>query len=414
MIIEGDKKLLSDLVDELLAYMKETGYSEGTILCYKVMCNKLIHYSSTEYYDRNSALHFLQDQYDLTEEMLQSSKVHLDKKKRQALRVVNALEDFYQNHSLSFRYYRDNDPNRIGDVPEKIHSVFYADYLCYFKTRHPSLSWEKSTVLGLGSFLRHVYSYGINKPAEINSNAVFSYLAATEHWGNTLKATRYKQVGFYLQWAFKKGFIDQDYSLLLPTVKRSPKHLPQIWSNEDIEKILGAIDTKNPVGKRNYAIFLIAARTSLRICDVVGLCFSSINWRKKCFMISQNKTSTLVTIPISREIVDALIDYLRYGRPKVESEYVFLSQHYPHKPLDHHNNLYPELKKYLVRSGVKFDEGKRVGAHTFRYSGTTNMLTNGAELQEISMIDGHANIESTKIYVCINHRQLSLCAIEPE
>lgn len=414
MLGENTSKTLQELINNTANHMKESGYANGTINCYKAIWNKLIKYSPVQYYDRKVALLFLQEQYGLSGETLQSSKEQLDRTKRGALRIINSLEDFYKTGSISFRYFRDNDPRRIGDVPEEIHDLFYTDYLHYFKTRHPSLSWEKSTVLGLGRFLRHVYSCGIDNPAAIAADTILSYIKATERWGNPVKATRYKQVGFYLQWAAKKNIIKKDYSHLLPKVKRNPPRLPQIWTNEDIEKILGVIDTSNPVGKRNYAIFLITARTTLRICDVVGLRFSSINWRKKCFMISQYKTTQLNSIPMSREIVDALVDYLKHGRPKVESDYVFLSQIYPYDSLDHHNNLYPELKRYLTRSGVSFDKERRIGPHSFRHSGTTNMLTKGAGLQDVSMIDGHANIESTKTYVRTNHKQLSLCAIEPE
>lgn len=411
---ETSIKLLRELVDETTNYMKESGYADGTVGCYKAVWNKLIQYSTVQYYDRRIALQFLQDNYNISEESLQSSREPLDKKKRGALRSINVLEDFRLNGSISFRYYRDNDPKRIGDVPEEIHALFYEDYFRYFKTRHPSLSWEKSTILGLGSFLRHVYSCGIDNPADISGDVIFSYINATERWSNPLKATRYKQVSYYLRWAEKKKIIAKDYSPLFPVIKRNPPRLPQIWSNEDISKILAVIDTSNPVGKRNYTIFLITARTSLRICDVVGLRFTSINWRKKAFMISQYKTTELVSVPMSREIVDALVDYLKFGRPKSDSEYVFLSHRYPYTPLGYHNNFYPELKKYLTRSGVKYDGAKRIGPHTFRHSGTNNMLTNGAGLHDVSMIDGHANIESTKPYVRTNHRQLSLCAIEPE
>jgi integrase len=407
-------KSLRELIDETAKYMKESGYAEGTINCYKAIWNKLIRYSPDHDYDRKIALLFLQDIFGLSEEILQSSQNQLDRKKRGALRSINVLEDYYYNGSISFRYYRDNDPRRIGDVPESVHDLFYKNYLSYFKSRNPSASWENSTILGLGSFLRHVYSCGIDNPTDISADTVFSFIKATEQWGNPLKATRYKQISFYLQWAAKRGVLSKDYSPLFPAIKRNPPRLPQIWSNDDIEKILGVIDTSNPVGKRNYAVFLIAARTSLRICDVVGMRFSSINWRKKGFMISQYKTTELVSIPMSREIVDALVDYLKFGRPKSDSDYVFLSQRYPYAPLGYHNNFYSAMKQYLTKSGVKYDEGKRIGAHTFRHSATTNMLNNGAELQDVSMIDGHTNIESTKTYVRTNHKQLSLCAIEPE
>ena len=198
-------KPLQELIDETANHMKESGYAEGTINCYKVIWNKLIRYSPIHDYDRKVALQFLHDNYDLSEDILKSSQEHLNRKKRGALRSINVLEDYYHNGSVSFRYFRDNDPRRIGDVPEKIHDLFYRNYLSYFKTQNPSVSWEKSTILGPGSFLRYVYYCGIDKPTDISADTIFSYIKATEGWGNPLKATRYKQISSYLKWAVKKS-----------------------------------------------------------------------------------------------------------------------------------------------------------------------------------------------------------------
>lgn len=91
--------------------------------------------------------------------------------------------------------------------------------------------------------------------------------------------------GFPNKELYQHGITKQDYSLQLPEFKRTPAKLPQTWSKEEIEQILAAIDTENPTGKRNYAMFLLMARTGLRISDVVSLRFSNIDWKNSTVSI---------------------------------------------------------------------------------------------------------------------------------
>lgn len=411
---ESIKMKLADLIAETEKYMISVNYAVGTISIYKSIWNKLLSFAEIEYYDRSVALQFLDKTYYINDQLLSSSKNRLPKKQRAALRAINVLEDFFQNQCISYRYYRGYDPKRIGSVPETIYDVFFAEYMVHFKSQSPSKSWEKSTILGLGIFLKFLYQMEIKSLQEIDKNAIIAFIDYTEKWANPLKSCRYKQVSLYLQWQEQKGNISGGLSRLFPKVKRNPPKLPQIWTNDEIQAILNSIDRSNPVGKRNYAIFLIAARTTLRISDVVTLSFSEIEWRKKCLCICQNKTNEIVTLPINREIVDALIDYIKNGRPDYECEYVFISHNHPYHPLAYHNNFYPEFKKYLRRAGVTITNERRTGAHTLRHSGTTNMITAGADLENVSMIEGHTNIDTTKTYIRTNTSQLMLCAIEPD
>ena len=124
-----------------------------------------------------------------------------------------------------------------------------------------------------------------------------------------------RQVAVYLHWLYQHGITKQDYSLRLPEFKRTPAKLPQTWSKEEIEQILAAIDTENPTGKRNYAMFLLMARTGLRISDVVSLRFSNIDWKNSTISLSQQKTGNNLGLPLSKELGMAIISYLKDGRP---------------------------------------------------------------------------------------------------
>ena len=94
-----------------------------------------------------------------------------------------------------------------------------------------------------------------------------------------VRRMRCRQVGAYLHWLSLHGITAQDFSLLLPDFKRTPAKLPQTWTEEEIDRILKVIDTESPTGKRNYAMFLLMARTGLRVSDIVSLKFSNIDWK---------------------------------------------------------------------------------------------------------------------------------------
>lgn len=172
------------------------------------------------------------------------------------------------------------------------------------------------------------------------------------------------------------------------------------------------IDTASPIGKRNYAIFLLLARTGLRISDVILLRFENIDWRKNCIRITQYKTGKPLSIPLSAEIGEAIIAYLKYGRPSSEESAIFLSHNAPFQPLNHHNNFNSEIRKYMRLAGIDFTAKRHSGVHTLRSSFATNILKQGASLDNISQILGHSDINVATSYLRVDPEHLRICALE--
>ena len=229
-----------------------------------------------------------------------------------------------------------------------------------------------------------------------------------------VRRARCRQVGAYLHWLYDHKYTDLDYSLQLPNFKRTAPQIPQVWSPEEIDKILAVIDTANPVGRRNYAIFLLLARTGLRISDVLGLKFSNINWKENCISLSQQKTGNALSLPLSKELGMAIISYLQDGRPQSSSAFIFLSHNAPFQPLGEHNNFNPEFHKYLRRAGIAIPTKRHTGVHTIRHSFATNMLRKGTPVQDVSQILGHSNISVTETYlrVDIEHGKYDLLVLD--
>lgn len=225
---------------------------------------------------------------------------------------------------------------------------------------------------------------------------------------------RCRQVGAYLHWLSLHGITAQDFSVLLPDFKRTPAKLPQTWTEEEIDRILKVIDTESPTGKRNYAMFLLMARTGLRVSDIVSLKFSNIDWKNNSISLVQQKTGNNLGLPLSKELGMAIISYLRNGRPQSTSDFIFIRHIAPYGALDCHNNFNPELRKYMRRAGITLFSERHAGVHTFRHSFATNMLKAETSLQDISQILGHSDINVTETYLRVDVEQLRLCALNLE
>jgi integrase len=185
---------------------------------------------------------------------------------------------------------------------------------------------------GLKIFLLAIHASNTPDVKSINAETVNCFadaMSSADGICMNVRRTRCRQVGSYLHWVYTHKNTDRDYSLQLPNFKRTAPQIPHVWSAEEIDKILSVIDTASPVGRRNYAIFLLLARTGLRISDVVGLKFSNIDWKNNCITLAQQKTGNALSLPFSKELGIAIISYLQDGRPHSLSEYLFLSHNAP-------------------------------------------------------------------------------------
>jgi len=111
----------------------------------------------------------------------------------------------------------------------------------------------------------------------------------------------------FLRFLHKEGIVTADLSESLPNVQsRKQTRIPSVWSRDDLQKLIDAIDRGNPSGKRDYAMILLAARMGLRCIDIKRLTFSAFNWSENYFEFAQSKTKKPLRLPISKTIFNIL------------------------------------------------------------------------------------------------------------
>jgi site-specific recombinase XerD len=173
------------------------------------------------------------------------------------------------------------------------------------------------------------------------------------------------------------------------------EQLPRALPWETVRALLRSIDTTSPMGLRDYAMFLLIATYGLRSSEVVAISLDDIRWRQGVLRIDQRKTSTPLELPLTNEILSALVKHLKCTPPSAPYRKVFLRMRAPIGLLK--PTAVTEAFQALVRkSGLPIPYQ---GPHCLRHSYAVFLLKNGTPLKTIGDILGHRTAESTSMYL---------------
>lgn len=392
---------LLPLISALKLEMQKKGYSPLSIRGLENVWDALLHYASTvpeTAFDENFREGFLQAEYGF--------RMDLEYTMYRASRALELLKNY-----IDFGVVTGISQKQRQEFSNGYHSLITA-----FADGEARRGLAEGSMKSLWSRLYRLHIFFLDKGADTFSmvtrdmiNDFIKYLAP---YSTTYVSENLRMLRRLCLYAYQNNYHAEDLSGCIPFVKNiRQQRLPAVFTEDEIEKILSSFDRENPMGKRNYAIFLLAARMGLRSCDIKALEFSFINWTEKTLAFTQKKTKKYLTLPLPDDVGWAIIDYLKNGRPISDSKYVFI-QHKP--PYGQYTDLRNVLVKQMRKAGIETPANKRIGMHCFRHSLATTMLENGVSLPVISQTLGHADITSTEVYLRINVSQLKLCALEVE
>lgn len=174
------------------------------------------------------------------------------------------------------------------------------------------------------------------------------------------------------------------------------EQLPRALGWDVVEAILRSIDRRQPVGRRDYAMFSLMAQYGLRCSEVVALQLGDLQWRSRRIVVSQRKTRSALVLPLTDLAGAALYEYLRRGRRACPAHReVFLACRAPYLPLGP-TAVGEAFRARLRRSGLDIP---LQGPHCLRHSYAVHLLRQGTSLKEIGDLLGHRLAESTSMYL---------------
>lgn len=385
--------------------MEKLGYSSNSMKHYWEVWNRYLKFTNENTVNRTDMDSFLADQYGID-----THSRKLTRYQRNALRAMNVLEYYSKTEKIYIRFpLADPAPidNRLTPAVERF--VLWMRENGYAETTihtHERVARR---------FLDSAASYGLEDTASLDASHISNFIMEiTGHRGKV--SYELNSLRVFFRYLHRNGMTTKNPGLFIPASNRLRirEHLPAVWKEEDVSAILQCVDRGNPVGKRDYAMILLAVRLGLRGSDIKKLCFSDIDWEKETLTVTQQKTKELLILPLTNEIGMALIDYLREGRPVSSEPHVFLALRAPYQPLSRDNHLHQVLNKYIRRSGIVLYADQAHGMHSLRHTLASALLEQGTPLPVISGILGHRDSNTTMEYLRISVEQLRSCTLEME
>jgi len=203
----------------------------------------------------------------------------------------------------------------------------------------------------------------------------------------------------FLEYARFLGKAKSDLAAAVPAVANwSMSSIPRAIATDQVRQLLASIDRRTPTGRRDYAILLLLARLGLRSGEVASLELDDINWNVGQMRV-RGKSGQRSALPLSAEVGKAIATYLRHGRPQSTSRRVFLRAKAPTRGFRGASGVGSIVRHRLQRAGI---DAPTHGAHQFRHGLATELLRQGASLDEIGDLLGHQNPETTKIYIQVD------------
>jgi integrase/recombinase XerD len=170
----------------------------------------------------------------------------------------------------------------------------------------------------------------------------------------------------------------------------------------EVRRLIESASGSAPNELRAKAILLLFAIYGLRSSEVAGLRLNDFDWRSETFSVRRAKRAGIQQYPIQYEVGEAIIQYLRKGRPHCSSRLVFVSTYRPHG-LIRPGPMWQIVGWRMRRLRIELEH---VGPHSLRHACATRLLKKGASLKEIADFLGHRNIKSVGIYARYDTRSL--------
>ena len=235
------------------------------------------------------------------------------------------------------------------------------------------------------------------------------FLAAAREQGQAARRSLQAALRTFFRFCFQQGIVQQCLDRAVPTLRTYKRARPPRGLDEQqVQQVLAGVDRRCAAGQRDYAILQLLSTYGVRAGQVRALRLDDIHWTNTEILFRATKKGKDALLPLSREVGESLLVYLREARPTGCWPEVFLTCRAPYHPLAENCIISQIVRQRLAGAGI---EAPAHGAHVFRHAFATRMLAEGHSLKAIGDVLGHRHLSTTFIYTTVDFKALADVAL---
>ena len=283
-------------VSDFLGALRKVGYSEATIRKYKKTCRLFVVYMD------------INDIQDCNVEAVNLFLKTIPQEKTQLIHGTNyqllSFVSYLTNGIIqkpSVRYIIRKLSGEIGDTMTR--------FLHILEEQRLSPKTIDAYERVFSYFLRHLSLRNVFHVSDIGENDVLTFISSSQNSKQRVLTT----MRVFCRYLYEQKLINKNIDYVIGGNRYIVKEkLPSIYTREEVLQIESSVNQSTSVGKRDYAMLLLATRLGLRSSDIAGLQFSNLDWDRNIIRLIQYKTKREIELPLLKDVGEAIINYVKF------------------------------------------------------------------------------------------------------
>jgi integrase/recombinase XerD len=304
-------------------------------------------------------------------------------------------------------------PRPIGDPNDaEGFGVWARKYLEWMRVRNYSLRTVENNEASLRFFVSWCEARSLLRPEEVTKPILERY---QRHLYLLKRPDGQPQLSFrsqhvrltavrgFFKWMVRQNALPSNPASELD-LPRLPHRLPRdVLTAEEVERVLGGIDVRTPVGVRDRAILELLYSTGVRRSELVSLRLTDVDPERGTLLVREGKGRRDRMVPVGERALGWIERYTRDVRPELvvlpDCGALFLTTLGEQLTPDY---LTQQVRRFVLAAEL----GKSGSCHLFRHTMATLMLEGGADVRYIQEMLGHVHLDSTEVYTRVSIRKL--------
>ena len=268
---------IEELVTKVLAELKRQNYSYNSLRRFRYFYKRVIAFACEKkeiYFSEELGRDFLKEKYGCTINYYAQA---MPGTLQDPIRMIRVLGDFQLHGVIIRRIVKKPDYAK----PQQFEKELIA-YEKYCSDNDYSKRGLRARMQRLFFFIDYLDGKRIGNVGEITAETISDYVKTIYHHHEKSMASILTTLRVFLRFLYFNQYTESDMSLKVPKqAKYYYPPVPSVWNKEDVVRMLKSVDRGSPVGKRDYAILLLAVKLGIRVGDIKSLKLTDLNWATK-------------------------------------------------------------------------------------------------------------------------------------